>query len=84
MTSDSMKILDFQRYKKEHDHQLSQSRFENRLAFNTELPSLITSNPGEFALYENGVRTGLFPSTQAAKEKANSQGFSIFEITPGE
>lgn len=77
-----MIILDFEKHKNSRDHELSQARSENRFAFNTDLPSLITSNPGEFVVYERGLRVGLFASQTLAKESMDGPGFSVFEIPP--
>ena len=75
-----MKVIDFNKRKKAHDHELSQARYENRFAFNCELPSLISSNPGEFALYERGIRVGLYENRSLANEKAVGPEFTVFEI----
>ena len=77
-----MTILDFEKHKNSRDHELSQARSENRFAFNTDLPSLITSNPGEFVVYERGLRVGLFASQEQAKESMAGPEYSLFEIPP--
>ena len=77
-----MSIVDFEKHKNSRDHELSQARYENRFAFNNDLPSLITTNPGEFVVYERGVRVGLFATKALAKENMAGPGYSVFEIPP--
>ena len=79
-----MKIVDFEKRKNARDHELSQARHENRFAFNTDLPSLITSNPGEYVVYERGIRVGLFANRALAQKDATGPAFSVFEIPSNE